>query len=102
MSARPIETFQSEGWYRPTGARSQHYFRLNSEGKWDMGDGSVVSVCGNYGSGGGIRPFLAITSASGRCCQKCSAAVTAQLFAPQAEGWFPVSPDLGTTEGERK
>lgn len=87
MSARPIESFQSEGWYRPTGAHSQHYFRLNDSGKWDMGDGSVVSVCGNYGSGGGIRPFLAVT-AKGRRCQKCNKAVLAQLLAPQSEGWF--------------
>lgn len=28
MGARPLSTFQSEGWQRRTGGRSWHYFRV--------------------------------------------------------------------------
>ena len=90
MPARPIETFQSEGWYRPSGARSEHYFRPSDRMSARLGTPSLEAICApknglGYGSGEGIRPWLEST-ARGRVCKQCAQIQEAALF---AEGdWF--------------
>lgn len=99
MSGRPFETFQSEGWYRPSGARSIHYYRPPVVDTMHLGEHAVVTLCGVYGSAGGIRPWLDHTPHPGATrCRKCEGLVTAQLNAPDPSPWFPESPDLETTE----
>ncbi|WIE54206.1 hypothetical protein [Curtobacterium sp. MCBD17_003] len=95
MPARPLSTFQSEGWTRPHRARAEHYFRpqlaLAAES-----DAPLGSVCGRYLSGHGIRPVLTPT-ATRTACQVCAQRVWAQLLAPQSESWFagdPTAEDL--------
>ena len=100
MPARPIETFQSEGWYRPSGARSEHYFRPSDRMSARLGTPSLEAICApknglGYGSGEGIRPWLEST-AMGRVCKQCAQIQEAALF---AEGdWFgsadPVHPPM--------
>lgn len=90
MPARPIETFQSEGWYRPSGARSEHYFRPSDRMSARLGTPSLEAICApknglGYGSSEGIRPWLEST-ARGRVCKQCAQIQEAALF---AEGdWF--------------
>ena len=90
MPARPIETFQSEGWYRPSGARSEHYFRPSDRMSARLGTPSLEAICApknglGYGSGEGIRPWLEST-ARGRVCKQCAQIQEAALF---SEGdWF--------------
>ncbi len=90
MPARPIETFQSEGWYRPSGARSEHYFRPSDRMSARLGTPSLEAICAptnglGYGSDEGIRPWLEST-ARGRVCKQCAQIQEAALF---AEGdWF--------------
>lgn len=92
MSARPLSTFQSEGWYRPSTARSQHYYRPPVEDTMNLGPESVVTLCGRYGHGGGIRPWLTPHPLNrAKRCARCDHIVTAQLMQPSDAPWFPES-----------
>lgn len=88
MSARPLETFQSEGWYRPGSARLEHYMRPAPARVNDLGEFADESLCGTWASGGGSRPWYLVMP-KGKRCGKCDVAVRAELF--RSEGpWFGV------------
>lgn len=86
MSARPYQTFQSEGWYRPGRARKNHYFRMIDEDSMRL-----VSLCENYLSGGGIRPHLKYSSEAAQQCVACWAVLRPVLMAPQGTPWFEIA-----------
>jgi hypothetical protein len=100
MSARPMSTFQSEGWNRPIGAGVEHYYRPHVVYAMQLGPDGVVSLCGGWASGGGIRPWLTPSPADpSLVCRKCSAIVAVQLREPWDAPWFSESPDdRGTTD----
>lgn len=83
MPARPLSTFASEGWYRPSSARSTHYFRPS-----DVTRDPLRSLCDHWTAGEGIRPSFTV-GAQGRACQACKRSVLDMLLAPQSEPWFP-------------
>jgi len=87
MTARPLSTFQSEGWHRPSRARADHYFRPSAVMALRMSSpGALQSLCGKYGSGGAIRPWLKHTP-KGRC-QECNRHLLAVFNGPHDGPWF--------------
>lgn len=84
VRVRPLDTFAAEGWYRPS--RVYHYYRAGERDKFHLGPDAVTSICGKWGSGGGIRPYLkALTDA--KRCRECEA-LLAKQFARTDGGWF--------------
>jgi hypothetical protein len=83
MAARPLGTFQSEGYYN-TG-RANHYFRPSPEGK----DLALTSLCGRYSLGEGLRPHLLPTpKASQKVCQPCNRIWLENIMRPEGSQWF--------------
>lgn len=83
MPARPISTFATEGWHRPSSARSAHYFRPS-----DLTPYPMRSLCDHWTSSEDIRPLLTV-GATGRACRTCKQILVDMLLAPQTEPWFP-------------
>ncbi|PPG86107.1 hypothetical protein [Rathayibacter rathayi] len=80
MTARPFRTFQSEGWYRPGYARTDHYFRLTG-----TGDLPLVALCDRHTIREVFRQHLAVRP--GDRCKLCFAKVRAALGSTDAD-WF--------------
>lgn len=94
MPARPLETFASEGWYRPSSGRNEHYFRPTGHD-----EPALRSLCDHWSSSADIRPHL--TPAVVRsACAACKEPWIAMLLAPHSEPWFP--PQHTTLNDEEK
>jgi hypothetical protein len=92
MPARPISTFATEGWHRPSSAHSAHYFRPS-----DVTRDPLQSLCDHWTSSEDIRPLLT-TGVTGRACLTCRQIVVDMLLAPQTEPWFPEPAPIGPHE----
>lgn len=90
MTARPISTFASEGWARPSGARTVHYYRPG-------GHLGLTSVCGSWQASEGIRPHLTVTpgitttGGARPVCQRCDRRVHDELRRTDRP-WFDEEP----------
>jgi hypothetical protein len=104
VSARPFWTFQTEGWYRPSRARSDHYFRPPRFPQSETYD--TEAVCAAHGSGWalgiGFRPHLRNHPQKGKACRKCERLVRAELDSPDWFGHLSASadPDRNSREGD--
>lgn len=83
MSARPFDTFQSEGYYG-TG-RAVHYFRMTGADE----EIPLESLCKAWHLGEGLRPQLTVLARKGpKICQRCEKRILTELRKPQSEPWF--------------